>query len=139
MAVYKLFPEKDATLYSLLPSMNTGLDSQLESSATAFSPSDPNPQVSRFLIQFNTNEMMSVLNNLVDDDSGTDYKTFLRFYSSKATGLNSDTTIDIHLAAKSWDNGTGLYLDQPITTNGTSWVWADRSGSTKWVRGAARS
>lgn len=136
MAVYKLFPEKDATLYSLLPSMNTGLDSQLESSATAFAPTDPNPQVSRFLIQFNNIEMGSVLDNLIDDHSGTDYKAFLRFYSSKATGLTSDTTINIHLAAKNWNNGTGLYLDQPITTNGTSWIWTDRSSSNKWIESA---
>jgi hypothetical protein len=137
MAVYKLFPEKDATLYSLLPSMNTGLDSQLESSATAFAPTDPNPQVSRFLIQFNDIEMGSVLDNLVQDQNGTDWKAFLRFYSSKATGLTTDTTIDIHLAAKSWDNGTGLYLDQPITTNGTSWIWTDRSGSNKWIENSS--
>ena len=26
MAVYKLFPYKDATLYSLYPEMNTGID-----------------------------------------------------------------------------------------------------------------
>lgn len=136
MAVYKLFPEKDTTLYSLLPSMNTGLDSQLESSATAFAPTDPNPQVSRFLIQFNNTEMGSVLDNLVQDQNGTDWKAFLRFYSSKATGLTSDTTINIHLAAKNWDNGTGLYLDQPITTNGTSWIWTDRSGSNKWIESA---
>ena len=30
MAVYKIFPTKDATLYSLYPSMNTGLDAILE-------------------------------------------------------------------------------------------------------------
>ena len=30
MAVYKLFPTKDATLYSILPNMNTGLDEIIE-------------------------------------------------------------------------------------------------------------
>jgi hypothetical protein len=30
MAVYKIFPEKDATLYSDYPIMNTGLDEILE-------------------------------------------------------------------------------------------------------------
>jgi hypothetical protein len=30
MAVYKLFPEKDATLYSEYPEMNTGIDEIIE-------------------------------------------------------------------------------------------------------------
>ena len=133
MAVYKLFPEKDATLYSLFPQMNTGLDSQMESTATAFAPTTPNPQVSRFLIQFNNTEVGNVLDNLINDDAGTDWKAYLRLFSSKATGLAFDTTIDIHLPAKPWDMGTGLYLDSPLTTNGCSWVWAGYSGSTRWL------
>ena len=30
MAIYKIFPEKDATLYTQYPTMNTGLDEILE-------------------------------------------------------------------------------------------------------------
>jgi hypothetical protein len=133
MAVYKLFPEKDSTLYSLWPTMNTGLDQQLESSATAFSPTDPNPQVSRALIQFNNAEIASVLDDIIEDQSGTEYKAYLKLYSSKATGLNMDTTINIHPIAKSWEMGTGLYLDQPLTTNGTSWIYRNELGSLRWV------
>jgi len=134
MAVYKLFPEKDATLYSFLPTMNTGLDSQIEATTTAFGSSDPNPQVSRFLIQFNNSEMGNVLDNLITSASiERDWKSYLRFYSSKATGLTADTTIDIHLVAKNWNMGTGLYLDDPLTTNGTSWIFTDRSGSLRWM------
>lgn len=137
MAVYKLFPEKDATLYSLWPQMNTGLDSQIETTATAFSPSgDPYPQVSRALIQFNNAEIASVLDDIIREDSGTDYKAYLRLYSSKATGLNTGTTIDIHAVAKSWEMGTGLYLDQPLTTNGASWLYRNYEGSLRWVTGA---
>jgi hypothetical protein len=32
-----------------------------------------------------------------------------------------------------WDMGTGRYLDDPIATNGTSWIWRDYSGSAKWL------
>jgi hypothetical protein len=135
MAVYKLFPEKDATLYSLWPTMNTGLDSQIESTAMDFGPNDPNPQVSRFLIQFDNTQIGNVLDNLIDDNNGTDWKAYLRLFSSKATGLSTNTTIDIHLAAKSWDMGTGLYLDSPLTTNGTSWTWRDYldSPNGRWI------
>lgn len=134
MAVYKLFPEKDSTLYSMFPTMNTGLDQIMESTATAFSPSgDPNPQVSRFLIQFNNTEISSLLDDVIKDDEGTDYKAFLRFSSAQATGLATDTTIDIHAVAKNWNMGTGLYLDDPATTNGCSWIFTDKSGSLRWI------
>ena len=46
MAIYKIFPEKDATLYSAYPSQNTGLDEILEVSTTYL---PDNPEVSRFL------------------------------------------------------------------------------------------
>jgi hypothetical protein len=48
MAVLKIFPEKDATLYSLFPSMNTGLDEIVEATLTTFAYSNPSPQASRF-------------------------------------------------------------------------------------------
>lgn len=139
MAVFKLFPEKDTTLYSMLPVMNTGLDQIVESTATAFSPSDPNPQVSRFLVQFNTNEMLDVANTLIGDDNGVDWKAYLKLFSAQSTGLRTNTTIDIHLTAKDWGMGTGLYLDQPITTNGASWIFTDRSGSLSWMPGGVSS
>ena len=45
MAVYKIFPTQDATLYSLFPSMNTGLDEIIEATTTTFAYSDPNPSL----------------------------------------------------------------------------------------------
>ena len=51
MAVYKIFPTKDATLYSQYPSKNTGLDEIIESSTFNIG-TDEVPQTSRFLVQF---------------------------------------------------------------------------------------
>ena len=48
MAVYKLFPEKDSTLYTEWPNQNTGLDQILEASTYI---KDDNAQVSRYLIK----------------------------------------------------------------------------------------
>jgi hypothetical protein len=63
MAVYKIFPEKDATLYSLFPNMNTGLDEIVEATETSFAYSDPNPQTSRFVINFSETEIDDLLDN----------------------------------------------------------------------------
>ena len=58
MAVYKIFPTQDATIYSRYPTMNTGLDSILEANADF---STGVPHVSRYLIQFDQNEIDSII------------------------------------------------------------------------------
>ena len=130
MAVYKIFPSQDTTLYSQYPNMNIGIDEIIEATTTAFGAYDPNPQASRFLIQFDTNEIRDIINNKI---SGSSWTSYLRCYAATITGLSEATTVYIYPLSQSWNNGTGKYLDQPITTNGASWVWADYSGSTPWV------
>ena len=65
MAIYKLFPTADATIYSEYPYMNTGRDEILESSTTDDGVFDPIPQASRFLIQFSSTEISDVLTNKI--------------------------------------------------------------------------
>ena len=50
MAIYKIYPVKDASIYSLYPSRNTGLDEILESSTDLNSAGTA--QSSRFLVHF---------------------------------------------------------------------------------------
>jgi hypothetical protein len=134
MAVLKIFPEKDATLYSLFPNMNTGLDEIVEATLTAFAYSNPNPQTSRFLVQFSNSDLASAINLIpqADFDAGN-WQARLQCFVATATGLALDTTVKCFPVAKSWGMGTGRYLDEPISTNGTSWIWSDYSGSTLWT------
>jgi hypothetical protein len=130
MAVYKIFPEKDATLYSLFPNMNTGLDEIVEATETSFAYSDPNPQTSRFLIKFTNNDIANVIDLIPQDafDSGS-WKANLQCFIATSTGLQSNTTVQCFPVYGTWDMGTGRYLDDPIQTNGTSWIWRTYSGS----------
>jgi hypothetical protein len=131
MAIYKIFPEKDATLYSQFPNMNTGLDQIVEATlTTTIAPNDPNPQVARTLIKFPTNSITNIIDNLVP--SGSTWQGNLRCFMAKTTGLELDTTVDVWAVSGSWGMGTGLYLDSPVTTNGVSWNFTDYSGSNKW-------
>ena len=66
MAVYKLFPEKDASIYSQFPLLNTGIDEILDVS-TFFTSA--NPQVSRFLVKFSQSEIEDVLTNKIGTSS----------------------------------------------------------------------
>lgn len=139
MAIYKLFPEKDATLYSAYPNQNTGLDEILEASTT-FIPN--NPQVSRFLIQFSTDEIQNLINNTISgsvtDITGSllteskDYKSHLKCFIAEIEGINTDTTLEVFPLAQSWNMGTGKYHDSPKTENGCGWTYRLSSGSGPW-------
>ena len=137
MAVYKIFPTQDATIYSLFPNMNTGLDEIIESTLTTFDPNQPNPQVSRFLIQFNEHEITDIIDNKIIPSikylsDTTLWQSNLRCFIATETGLNLNTTLECYPIYGIWGMGTGKYLDEPEVTNGVSWVWLDYSGSVKW-------
>ena len=61
MAVYKLFPSQDTTLYSMYPTMNTGIDPINQVSNLNFALST-SPTVARTLIQFETSEIQDLIN-----------------------------------------------------------------------------
>ena len=131
MAVYKLFPEKDTTLYSAYPAMNTGLDAILEVSNTVPNIS-PSPRVARALVQFNQSEIEDVIDNKI---SGSSWNSNLRLFIAEAQGINLDTTIKVYPVSENWGNGTGEYEDSPQTVNGTSWKYIEYSGSSIWKTG----
>jgi hypothetical protein len=123
MAVYKLFPYKDTTLYSMYPSMNTGIDPILQISNLNFAM-NTSPQVARALVKFVDSEINDTLNNLVGASS---WKAYFKLFIATAQGIVEDSTLEIWPAAVSatpsigWNNGTGTYLDQPLTTDGACW------------------
>jgi len=140
MAVLKIFPEKDTTLYSLFPNMNTGLDEIVEATLTTFAYSDPSPQTSRFLIKFAQEDLAAAINlipqalfNSGSTTSTGSWNAKLQCLVSTVTGLNVTTSVDCFPVAQDWGMGTGRYLDDPISTDGASWIWADYSGSSQWI------
>jgi hypothetical protein len=132
MAIYKIFPTKDTTIYSAYPSLNSGLDSLLEMSTTTVTTSGISPQVSRTLIQFDTTEINDIVSNKI---SGSLFSTYLKIFQAQIFGLYGDSSIEAYPIYNSWNMGTGKYSDNPVTLNGASWVWSDYSGSNTWTTG----
>ena len=126
MAVYKIFPTKDATLYEQFPNMNTGLDQILEASSYYYSGNRYN---SRYLIQFSTAEIQ----NIVDTKTVGDWVSYLKIYNASTSDLSLNTDLHFYLTSGSWGMGIGQFNQNPETTNGTSWIWKDISGSIGWV------
>jgi hypothetical protein len=127
MAVYKIFAEKDTTLYSLFPFMNTGVDEIVEATTTTFFR-DFLPQVSRTLIKFENEDINNAIDNVI---GGLQYvsESNLKLSIATAEGLSENTAIETYPISGTWNMGTGKYLDDPVTTNGASWQWMNFSGS----------
>lgn len=129
MAVYKLFPIKDSTIYSGYPAMNTGLDALLEVTSEYPTTLTPSPRVARSLIQFDQTEINDVIDNKILESN---WSSSLKSYISVAEGIDTTSTMYVYPISGSWNSGTGEYLDSPQTTNGASWVFTNESGSHKW-------
>lgn len=134
MAVYKLFPTKDATIYSRYPTKNTGLDSILEASADY---STTTPHVSRYLIQFDQDEINSIINDKIGTsnyyDNNFSRQIDLVNYIANLQNLNVDTTLEVYAVSGSWGMGTGHFNDSPITTNGCNWKYKTYEGQNAWT------
>jgi hypothetical protein len=127
MAIYKLFPYKDSTLYSLYPTANMGLDSILEA-ASSFGK-DGASNIFRFLLAFDQDEIDDVINNKI---SGSLWQSNLRCYIANAEGIVFNSTLYTYPAADSWENGSGHFGDNPVTTDGVSWKWRDAVDGDSW-------
>jgi hypothetical protein len=130
MAVYKIFPTSDTSIYSVYPAMNTGLDEILEATVTSEGLLDSNPQSSRILIQFSQNEISDILTNKIGVSSWT---SNLRLFIANAEGITGTTTLECYPISGSWEMGTGKYNDNPLVTNGAGWTYRTTSGSTPWA------
>lgn len=126
MAVYKIFPEKDATLYSAYPTTNTGLDQILEIQNTTASLGEVT-DVSRFLIKFPTSTIQSVI---TEAGGPGNYNAFLRLYVANATDLPDNYTLLTYPVSESWDAGTGRFLYNPPVTSDVTWV--QRTNLANW-------
>tara|TARA_B100001057_G_scaffold498761_1_gene606941 strand:- start:2093 stop:3244 length:1152 start_codon:yes stop_codon:yes gene_type:complete len=129
MAVYKLFPLQDTTLYSFYPDMNTGIDAIIEAGNLNVNI-NPVPQVFRYLIEFDQDEINTVVDTLVESAK---FSSSLKCYVANAQGIDFNTNLEIYPVSGSWNNGTGTYLDSPFTTNGCSWNYRLYEGGDAWA------
>lgn len=134
MAVYKLFPSQDASIYSGYPAMNTGLDPILDV-ANYVTESNPVARVARSIIQFDQSEIENAI-DVIAKVTGSEFNSWsgsLKAYVAKASNVIVNSYVEVWPISGSWNNGTGQYLDNKAGTNGVSWVYTDYSGSNEWV------
>jgi hypothetical protein len=128
MAIYKIFPEKSATLYSFYPTLNTGLDEILEIST--FYSINGTDEVSRAVIKFPSAQISDILANKVGNNN---FDVYLKLYLANASSIPLDYTLLCHPLSGSWNMGTGRLGNSPITTDGVSWQYKDQNGGNAWI------
>jgi len=125
MAVYKIFPSKDASIYSYYPTKNSGLDEILDISL--YNSLINTAEVSRALLAFSNTEITDILSNKI---GSSNYKAYLKLYLANASEIPLDYTLYCHPISGSWDMGIGRTANIPSTTNGVSWKYRNTlSGS----------
>ena len=135
MAIYKLFPEKDATIYSEYELKNTGIDEILEISLSrnADNPTGQSGssivEASRILIHFPD----SGISNIIGSKINNSFKAYLKLYLANASQIPLDYTLECFPISGSWNMGTGRYDNNPETRNGVCWEYRSNSGSNAWV------
>jgi len=127
MAIYKIYPYKDSTLYSFYETSNMGLDQILEAGTPLVI--DGTSGIFRFLLAFDQNEINDIINNKI---SGSIWQSNLKCYIANAEGVNFNSTLFAYPVSGTWDNGTGHFGDNPIISDGVSWKWRNHEGGTAW-------
>ena len=127
MAVYKIFPSFDNTIYSNYPNKNCGQDAILEIQNKNINGEN---QCSRVLIKFSQQEINDIIDNLV---SGSNFEVFFKAYIAKAEGILSNSQLELYPISGSWINGNGTSYDSPITTNGSSWLYRNEDEGEQWT------
>ena len=132
MAVYKIFPEKTATLSAEYADMNTGKDEILEISS--YYKGDIS-YVNRPLIAFDSTEVNNVLDNYVATDTGNaeNFSASLKLYLATANELPTSYNVEawpVYVnGTTSWMAGNGKYGDLPRNSSGVSWFFTQASSS----------
>lgn len=121
MAIYKIFPNKDATIYSEYPCKNTGRDEILDVSvrnkqykqgATFFTES-----ICRALLSFSNTDIQKL-----KSFESASFDANLKLYLAYAQNLTQDYSVECYSLSQSWDMGIGKASDTPYSKSGVSWT-----------------
>lgn len=119
MAIYRIFPSQDASIYSEKQLMNTGRDELLEIGGY------PNAGVgytARTLMQFDTEDIQDVIDTKA---GGTISSASLHMYLNFASELPTSFTIESYPLMTPWTEGIGKFGDLPVNSAGCSWTASD--------------
>ncbi len=122
------YADSDATMYEAnsLQSYNTGLDEILEVGKQLDTDGETLVK-SRFVVKFDMSEIQDTLTKYSADLNSC--KFVLQLFTTNATNLPADYTLDAKLMGQPWINGTCYSTSTVATTDGISWATPHASWS----------
>ena len=128
MAVYRIFPEKDAFISSEIPTGNAGKDEIIE--IGGYKDISEIGRTNRLLLQYSTSEIEDVVLNKINS---LPYSASLCLYLADASEIPVDYSIYAYPISGAWDNGVGKFGDSPVNTSGVSWQYRRAGLSAAWT------
>lgn len=128
MAIYRIFPDKTATLYSRYPLFSTGLDQIMEVDSYYVGSTG---YVARTVIAFNTQEQKDLINNEISSSLATkslnllNFSSSLRAYLAEGNEAPIDYKVEAYPLLDNWARGTGKFGDIPNATDGVNWIFTN--------------
>jgi len=115
------YADSDSTMYEAnsLQSYNTGLDEILEVGKQLDTDGETLVK-SRFAVKFDMSEIQDTLTKYSADLNSC--KFVLQLFTTNATNLPADYTLDAKLMGQPWTNGTGYSTSTVATMDGISWA-----------------
>jgi len=130
MAIYRIFPDKTATIYSRYPLFSTGLDEIMEVDSYYVGTTG---YVARALIAFNAEEQKNLIEGEISASLATKGLNLLNFSASLKAYLADGTEAPVEYKVEAlplyddWSRGTGKFGDIPAATDGVNWIYANPS------------
>ena len=135
MAIYRIFPDKDSTIYTEQNTSNAGKDEIVEIGGYK-GALDGTGQTKRIITQFSSAEIDDVINNEITIDATGSMSASLKLYLAEANELPVDYVLNAYPVytgtTGEWDNGTGKIGDTPINKTGVSWVYKNAGQLNAW-------
>ena len=133
MAIYRIFPDKDTTIFTEQNTGNAGKDEIIELGGYP-SSIDGVGQAARILTKFTSEDINYVINNKIGN---TNFSSSLKLFLAEASELPVEYEVEAYpifiAGTGDWDNGVGKFGDLPVNTTGASWVYRSAGLNNEWT------
>jgi hypothetical protein len=128
MAIYRIFPEKDAFISSEVPTGNAGKDEIIE--IGGYSDTTGLGETNRLLVHYSDADIVDVVTNKI---GSTNYSASLHFYLADAYQVPVNYILYAYPVYGAWDSGIGKFGDYPTNTTGVSWQYKLAGEAGAWT------
>lgn len=128
MAVYRIFPEKDAFISSENVLANTGKDEIVE--LGGYKDGLGVVRANRILVKYSTQDIKDVITTKI---GALAYSASICMYLADAYEVPVDYKVYSYPIYGAWDNGTGKFGDTPTNNTGVSWQYRQGEETGEWL------